>query len=262
MIHVETVNARADTTPGQRPISTSKALPALQDDDCSFAGVAGVTSSSLVFEVEDSDHEHPTDSDPTATGACASDDVFFRVAHTSVGSHKMVLKGSVATTDIGVQILKVTHITPEEVSLSIDAQGMPQAVLAKWITDPQVTYQSLADNLKQWTMVKNKLFAIDMQKLRTMLPDLPQAGVGLSECKDVVAACLASRAYGGSKHAFFRSEAELACSRFLCHRSLLQEVCSNQYVLSRQAMGLLAKQMAFHVERPFLFFFTAGIRCR
>ena len=179
MIHVETVNARADTTPGQRPISTSKALPALQDDDCSFAGVAGVTSSSLVFEVEDSDHEHPTDSDPTATGACASDDVFFRVAHTSVGSHKMVLKGSVATTDIGVQILKVTHITPEEVSLSIDAQGMPQAVLAKWITDPQVTYQSLADNLKQWTMVKNKLFAIDMQKLRTMLPDLPQAGVGI-----------------------------------------------------------------------------------
>ncbi|CAE7502563.1 T6ODM [Symbiodinium microadriaticum] len=140
---------------------------------------------SLLYEhlqrVEDSDHEHPTDSDPTATGACASDDVFFRVAHTSVGSHKMVLKGSVATTDIGVQILKVTHITPEEVSLSIDAQGMPQAVLAKWITDPQVTYQSLADNLKQWTMVKNKLFAIDMQKLRTMLPDLPQAGGSLDE---------------------------------------------------------------------------------
>ena len=193
----------------------------------------------------------------TNAGSTSEDEVFFRITHASVGSHKQVIKGSLSTTDIGIQILPVLESTViegqgKQVSLAFEASSLPPAALASWITSPAVSMDSLAQSLKQWSLVPDSFFRIDINIIKRELPALSSAEC--SCCGHVLSACLATRAHGGSAHSFIPDGQQLVYANLLANKQLLVEICPGQFRLSQNGLRLMSMQTAIQVCQPYLFF--------
>jgi hypothetical protein len=208
----------------------------------------------------------PTSASPPGE-APLRDVMFFRVIHTRVGAHKVAHKGTATYTDIAIQPLKVLQVSGaganQVVRLDINSAVVGQLGLASWLTDCNISAEQLMSSMKQWTIMQDRLWRVDLSQYRAALLSRPTPP-SFELCEQIVASCIASKAWGDSVHTYCPnlSDADvMSAVTSLAEAGLLVGMRdAHLFRLGRAALHAISQQLALHVQKPFLFFSSrAGV---
>ena len=135
--------------------------------------------------------------------------VFFRITHTGLGAKKHCEKGSVLTSDLGVQLMPLAGVQGEAFLLDMTVSGSSgfarAAKLATWMSEPSVGFDDLRQNWKIWKLSP----PLDEGAASHSLWDLKRVnlkphGVSAEDegaCRRLLGSMVAAKAFGGSGRA-------------------------------------------------------------
>ena len=240
-----------------QPVSELNA-PAVAASHASFGGAGAGGSGSHAFQ----------------------DHIFFQITHCNLGMHKLVNKGAITASDLGIQELPVVSWKTggpgprgqqqTTACLRLDMGSLPSSGLAPWMNESKVSFRDLSASWKQWTVVPEGMWNFNgpdfLQKLQLALSSYkfegmrsgPGAVDWVEHCRRLFVECTNAKAYGGSQHSFIpnmEDHQEMKCVELLYRAGMFVDAYpSLGFRLSVEALKILSQQMVLHVSSPRCFF--------
>lgn len=201
---------------------------------------------------------------PLAEEPVKSDEVFFRIVHTSVARHKVAMKGSLAGTDIAIQVIPTFDVIRQSgkpryiLSLNVGGDHSQQASVAGWLSNTNVSADDLMANLKQWTIQRTSLFDIKLDTAPANVnKSLQRCKVDQQLAENILHQLAACKAYGPQGTLFVPhcDDAEqVACMDALRTANVIESNAEGHVRLSEIGVSLVSRRLSLEVQEPFLFF--------